>query len=182
MKYYLILLSASVIFSCKLKYYVNEHHGVRPTNPDMFSYKKRTSLLTDTLLIDTNSIYVKTPVNAHPFDKEATEFYRFWANGRVLKITTYSKDLNTVVNNTQTGIIGYYHIKKGRLKMQMLEMLNGGQVGLRYGLFENGDISFHQARPETWYGSWALLEALGGDRRTWHKTKLDSIKPVKANW
>jgi hypothetical protein len=93
------------------------------------------------------------------------------------------KHYNSIVNNTEIGYIGYYYIKKGRLKMQMIEILNGGQTGLRYGLFDNGNIWFYEQRPETYYGSWNMLKWLESKNKTkWVKTTVDSLKYVKPTW
>jgi len=171
--------------SCQTRYIVNEQGGIRPKGK-MFSYENKTTSLKDNLLIDTTSIYIRkgqkitygTNVVSLP-----TVYYRFWENGRVQEVYPKELDINNIINNTEIGYIGYYYIKKGRLKMQLIETLNGGQTGKRYGLFDNGNIWFYEQRPETYYGSWNMLKWLENNRKTeWIKISIDSLKHINPTW
>ncbi|PKP00970.1 MAG: hypothetical protein CVU11_16645 [Bacteroidetes bacterium HGW-Bacteroidetes-6] len=152
----------------------------------MFRYDKKLFILKDNSLIDTNAIYIRSGATIN-YGSDTIElptvYYRFWSNGRVQEVYPGNKDCNIIVNNTEIGYIGYYYIKRGRLKMQMIETLNGGQTGLRYGLFDNGDIWFYEQRPETYYGSWNMLKWLESNNKTkWAKTTVDSLKYIKPTW
>jgi hypothetical protein len=183
----IILLTLFILTSCQSRFIVNEQGGVRPSKNNMFSYNKKNFTLKDTTLIDTNAIYLRkggiTKVPWSDTSKYPTVYYRFWNNGRVQEVWPDKLELNSIVNNTEIGYIGYYYIKKGRLKMQMIEITNGGQTGLRYGLFDKGDIWFYEQRPETYYGSWNMLKWFDSRSKTkWTKTTVDSLKYVRPTW
>ena len=181
-----ISLTLLILTSCQSRFIVNREGGVRPRKNNMFSYDKKHFTLKDNSLIDTNAIYVRSgAVITYGSDtvKLPTVYYRFWSNGSVQEVWPDKKDYDSIVNNTEIGYNGYYYIKKGRLKMQMIEILNGGQIGLRYGLFDNGDIWFYEQRPETYYGSWNMLKWLESKNKTkWVKTTVSSLKYVKPTW
>jgi len=180
------VLTLFILTSCQSRFIVNEQGGIRPRKNNMFSYDKKNFTLKDTILIDTNSIYIrKGAITIYGSDtiKYPTVYYRFWNNGRVQEVWPDKKELNSIVNKTEIGYIGYYYIKKGRLKMQMIEVTNGGQTGLRYGLFDKGNIWFYEQRPETHYGSWNMLKWFDSKSKTkWTKTTVDSLKYVQPAW
>ena len=148
----------------------------------MFSYEKKVKKLEDLSLIDTTAIYIRKNGNGDTANLPLV-YYRFWGDGRVQQVYPGKRDLAQIVNNPEIGAIGYYHIKKGRLKVQLIETLNGGQTGKRFGLFSNGNIWFYQQRPETYYGSWTLLKWLEKKNKTeWVKTKIDNLIYVKPTW
>ena len=137
-------------------------------------------------LIDTNFIYLSQGArlpNAIDSNPLPTTYYRFWSNGRVQQVWPGNQEIGTLVNNTEIGSAGYYRIRKGRLEMQITETLNGGQKGLRYGLFEQGNIWFYYQRPETYFGSWLMMRWLESKYKTqWVKTKVEGLKYVNPNW
>lgn len=181
--YILILI---LFYSCQTKYVVNDQGGIRPKNKNMFRYNNKSFALQDNQLIDTNYIYLrKDAINNYGSDsvKSPTVYYRFWGNGCVQEVWPDNQKLNSIVNNTEIGNIGYYYIKKGRLKIEIIETTNGGQAGHRYGLFDNGDIWFYEQTPETYFGSWNMLKWLESKNKTrWVKTKVDSLGYIKPTW
>ena len=183
---HLMIFILMILIACQSRYVVNEQGGVRPGKDNMFRYDKKGFILKDNLFIDTNAIYVRhgaTISYGEDTVQLPTVYYRFWGNGRVQEVWPGNKEFNNIVNNTEIGYIGYYYIKNARLKMEMIEIVNGGQTGLRYGLFDNGNIWFYEQSPETYYGSWAMLKWFESKSKTqWVKTTVDSLKYVKPTW
>lgn len=173
------------MYSCQPRYIVNDQGGVRPRNGNMFRDNSKNFTLQNNSLLDTNCIYLRKGAKIESFtDTLPTEYYRFWTNGRIQEVwLTSNQELNSIVNNTETGYIGYYHIKKGRLIIDVIDETNGGQVNTRFGLFENGDIHFYQQSPHTYFNSWNMLKWFEGKNKTrWLKTTVDSLKYVNPTW
>jgi hypothetical protein len=173
------------LYACQTRYIVNDEGGVRPRKEYMFRNNSKNFVLQNNLLLDTNCIYLrKGAIIESRTDTLPTVYYRFWANGRVQGIwPKKNQELNSIVNNTEIGYIGYYQIKKGRLIIEMIEESNGGQTSTRFGLFENGDIYFYEQSPHTYFSSWKLLKCFEGKNKTrWTKTSVDSLKFIKPTW
>jgi hypothetical protein len=169
-------------YSCKERYYETQYKKPRPIKENVFNYEKKNFFLRDTILIDTMSIYMLTDTACTYCEKQNTSFIRFFANGKCIEIYGKIADIEENVNILEKGIIGYYYIsKKNVLKMQYFSSVNGGQVELKFGLFDNGDLLIYDAVPM--WGSLKLLQLFDSDtKKLWKKIKIDGLKPVVPDW
>lgn len=172
-----------MISSC-VSFYRTEEGGLRVNNPSRLKFYGKQFRLTDTLQIDTNAIYVLSNyelADAKPFEISKSVFCRFFPKGQVLFVSCESIPTADTVNNPKLGWQGYYKIKNGRLKVREFELINGGQVGLKWGRFDKGDILFYSNTPRTYFHSWKLMERNDLKQR-WKKVKVDGLKPMQLDW
>ena len=187
---YFILIITILTSGCgpNRNIYVNEQGGVRSKSKNIFAYHKINYTPKDTLLIDTNAVYVrrngfkKMKSYGKSFDTVylPDSYYRFYPNGRVQQVTFSERNIGNLVNNTEIGNIGYYFVKNGKLKMSIV---HSNQTDLEFGYFENGDILLFNEKPEVFSTSYALLKMItGNDVTKWVKLKVNSMRSVKPTW
>jgi hypothetical protein len=187
MKTIFILLTC-FLASC-VNYHVTSDEGLRVNNPRVFKYNKPRFTKLDKGLIDTNAIYYKDSSyfkwNHTPWNTSSKEFVRFFNTGQVLFV--YSKGFPTIdrINNPNVGIPGYFIVNGTELKIDRLEIINGGQTAPYFGRIQpNGDIIFYEEGPKLYNGSFSKLEKYQKDVRysIWRKKNVDGIKHYRPNW
>lgn len=158
--------------------------GLRVKNPGRLKFSGKQFHLENTSLIDTNAVYVFSNYElpgAYPYEISNAAYCRFFANGQVLFVACDTIPTSEAVNSPGLGWQGYYKIKNNRLKIREFEIINGGQVGLRWGVFKDGDILFYSNTPRTYFHSWKLMEK-GDLKERWRKVYVDEIKPLRLDW
>jgi hypothetical protein len=179
----LIVLIAFIAVSCKTKYIVNSQGGIRPIKDNMFKYDGKYFSLEDTLTIDTNSVYVFYNNQWEVDSGGPPESYiRFWSDGHVQWSYPNGEPLKNVVNNLEKGLVGFYYLKKGRLKMEFLTRHELGQVEKTYGYIENGNIILFDQEPDALYGSYNLTKWLNRSTYKLQKRKVAEINTVFPKW
>jgi len=164
--------------------------GFRLKSPKGYPYYKKNYTPTDTLLIDTNAIYVRQKNGFQIFARGREGrldtvpfpviYYRFYSKGRVLKVYPGDKDIDSTVNDTGIGHAGSYVVRNGKLKM---DIVNSNQTDFEYGYFLNGDIIIFNETPETFNGSYTLVKYFSKrDTTRWAKVKVKNLKPVNLTW
>lgn len=185
LKYFILLI---VIFNSgcgpNRNIYVNEQGGVRSKSKTIFAYYKKNYTPKDTLLIDTNAVYVRRngfrKLKSYDTVYLPDSYYRFYPNGRVQQVTISEGDIGKLVNNTEIGSIGYYFVKRGKLKMSIVHT---NQTDLEFGYFEKGDILLFNDKPEVFNASYTLLKMMSGKEVTrWVKLKVNSMRSVTPTW
>lgn len=186
--FYLLLFSA-LFSACRFIRYKNENGEYRPKSEKFFSYKKANTRVSDTLLVDTNAIYVMQLGKLYAFDtndvlvdsiNNAWQYMRFYATGQVYFSHVFDTLPSVEKVNSQTrGIIGYYKFdnKNRRIKIQYLNpYLTNPQT--YFGKFDGGDILIYTLRPETF---WNIVPYNSKTDR-WKKVKLEGMKYIKPDW
>lgn len=179
----MIALIAVMFVSCQKKFFINSQEGVRPIKDNMFKYDSKNFSLTDTMSIDTSSVYV---FYNHQWEADSgrppESYIRFWNDGHVQWSYPNGEPLKSVVNNREKGLIGFYYLKKGRLKMEFLTRHELGQVEKTYGYIENGNLVLFSQEPEAFYGSYNLTRWLNQSTYKLQKLKVEDLKTVSPNW
>jgi hypothetical protein len=167
-------------------------------NPKVFQYNKPKYTLRDKGGIDTTAIYLIDSSFNHYTSfytgalnkvgkKRNDEFCRFFSGGQVVFISCDSLPLDAIpsielINNRKRGTQGYYYVDGDRIRIDMFQLLNGGQTGKYFGKIQkDGSIMFYEQRPETYYGSFRGLER-DGQKSFWKKVKVDSLIHYKPDW
>tara|TARA_B100000676_G_scaffold308818_1_gene370648 strand:+ start:2627 stop:3202 length:576 start_codon:yes stop_codon:yes gene_type:complete len=186
--FYLAMIT--IMTSC-VGYYFTDEGGVRANNPKVFKYNKQKHIVKDKTGIDTNAVYILHSIhgkwnrNSSIWGISQNSFLRFFNSGQVLFVTCDSVPTPNEINNPNLGTPGYFIVKGTKLKIDMLQLINGGQTGKCFGrINKNGDLIIFENNPETYYSSFFLLENLEGRRSfsVWKKTKTEDFKIYKPNW
>lgn len=190
--------------SCNSHFYITDQGGIRPKSNSSFVFKKRGSIASDTLYIDTNAIYLRPDIITHNKGRAINlipaTYYRFFVNGKVqevrlsnrdinqqVNITQISHDINQQVNNTQIGHVGFYKIiGHGKILIQIMTERNRGEVIFKNGFFRNGDLYIFEINetPPDWYDDIIPIPSFKGinNKNIYAKTKVDSLKSVELKW
>ena len=171
-----------ILCSCQTKYIRYPQGGIRPKKPN-FKFSKNPYKLTSAIL-DTTAIYANNAKNVSlgkiHFDA-TSQFYRFFANGRVYVSKIFLKEFLTPTeyNDLRCGHVGYYKINnENELMIELFETTNRGRYCYYLGTIENNSIIIHTAL----YGSRELEYDL------MQQIRLEKIKPhnlffySKADW
>jgi hypothetical protein len=180
----LFALSSCVLTESFVSFTTTKENGLRVKNPRKLKFYGKQFHLENTSLIDTNAVYVFSNYElpgAQPYEISNAAYCRFFPNGQVLFVSCDTIPTAEIVNNRELGWQGYYKIKKNRLKIREFEIINGGQIGLRWGHFKEGDILFYSNTPRTYFHSWKLMEK-GDLKERWRKVKVDGINPIQLDW
>jgi hypothetical protein len=177
-------LSSCVLTESFVSFTRTKEGGLRVKKPKRLKFYGRQFHLENTSFIDTNAVYVFSNYElpgAQPYEISHATYCRFFPNGQVLFVSCDTIPNSGMVNNPALGWQGYYKIKNNRLKIREFEIINCGQIGLRRGHFEDGDILFYSNTPRTYFHSWKLMEKDDLKER-WRKVKVDGIRPLQLDW
>lgn len=185
----LLIMILSIYFTSCVSYQITSEGGIRVNNPKVFKYNKERYRKLNKDLIDTSAIYYKdssfSKSSSPNWQSTYKVFARFFNSGQVLFVNCDSFPNLSLINNPNVGTPGYFIIEGTKLKIDMFQNLNGGQIGRYYGrILPNGDIYFIEQRPETYFNSFSLLEKIDGKNwfTIWKKIKIDKIKNYKPSW
>lgn len=182
----------SLLSAC-VSYHFTEEGSCRVDNPKVFKYNKPKYTLRDKGAIDTTAIYqIDSTYSPYPGSlnrgkSRKDQFCRFFSGGQVLFFSYEPLPADVMppielINNRKRGTQGYYYIDGDRIKIDMFQLLNGGQTGKYFGKIQkDGSIMFYEQRPETFYGSFRGLER-DGRKSFWRKVKVDSLLHYKPDW
>jgi hypothetical protein len=179
-----LFLSSLVILNACISFTRTSAGGIRVKNPDRLKFQGEQFHLTDTLLIDTNAVYVLSNFelpHAKPFEISRPSYLRFFAAGQVLIVKCDSIPSLEMINNVDIGWQGYFKIEKNRLMIKEFEIINGGQTAQRFGIFDTGDVLLYDARPDSYHYSWKELERKSLKTR-WRKIKIEGMTYQQPDW
>jgi len=177
----LVILNACNAF---IPFTRTKEDGVRIKNPDRLKFSGKPFHLSDVAQIDTNAVYVFSNYelpNAKPFEISNASYCRFFTDGRVLFGSCDSIPSPEMINSSQRGWQGYYKIEGDRLMIREFKIVNGGQIILRWGRLDNGDILFYSNTPRAYAHSWETMEKRDLKER-WRKVKIEGIAPIQLDW
>jgi hypothetical protein len=93
-----------------------------------------------------------------------------------------------MINNKDVGTSAYYIIEENKLKVNILETINGGQTSFYFGkILNNGNLVFYEDTaiaanfPIRILKSYKTLEDRG-IISYWTKIKVENIKNYKPDW
>ncbi len=187
--FFWLFLFSSLFTACRLVITQNEAGEYRPKSEKYFSYKKANTRVSDTLLVDTNVIYIIQLGKLYAFDSNDNlidsinngwQYMRFYATGQVYLSAIYDT-FPTIdqINNPHNGNVGYYKFdkKKRRIKIQYLHPYF---IGPRtsFGKFDEGDILIYTHDPvKTWN-----IVPYNSKTERWEKTRIAGLKYVTPDW
>ena len=165
---------------------INEANSIRPNNPNVFKFKKASFRNSDKSLVDFNSIYLIDSQNYQskisPIQRQNNNFFRFFAGGQVLHV--YSKSMPQIerINNKNVGIPGYFFIRDNKIRIELLDENNGGQLSFQFGeILKNGDIMLYDINTRSSNKSFKKLEKR--ERKTyWKRNQIPEIIGYIPNW
>lgn len=176
-----------ILYSSCLKYKVLEEGGIRLDNSNKFKYHSKKYLKENRVGVSTTSIYLLDSTfnkwNDIKIIKSQHQFIRFFPDGQVLFISTNGMPDIETINNRNVGIPGYYIIDGDKIKIQMFQDLNGGQLGMNFGkIINNEQIIFYNQRPETYFfNKFKQLEKYGA-KSFYSKRQIQGFEEYKPNW
>jgi hypothetical protein len=183
-----IFILLTILLTSCVHYHVTSDEGLRVNNPKVFKYNKPRFTKLDKGLIDTNAIYYKDSTYnkwANPQWRTYGEFVRFFNTGQVLFVDCKGFPTIDRINNPNVGIPGYFIVSGTEVKVDVFEIINGGQTSPYFGRIQpNGDIIFYEETPKLYDGSFSRLEKNQKDisYSIWRKKKVDSLKHYRPNW
>jgi hypothetical protein len=182
------LILLVVATSC-VHYHVTEGNSYWVDDPKVFRYNKSKYTDLDKGAIDTTMIYLLDSTNSQreAGQKKIYHFCRFFSGGQVIFISSEEMPSADIVNHKNTGTQGYYFVDNDKIRINMFQLLNGGQTGNYFGkIQENGDIMFYEQRPETFlFLTFKRLEIDGekyGRKSFWKKLKIQGFENYKPVW
>lgn len=177
MKYIPFFLLVVLVLGCTgIKHYRNSNGRARPTNGNVFTYKKYADSVYDGSVVDTNAIYCWSR-NDSGSKIQFNEYYRFFGHGRVFNKLDSSHIPN--VNNYEDAVIGYYYIKGKELRMEIFQETYGihGSLIKTFGYFSNDTLYLFTRTPATSYRA-----AAKGSAWPYKKIKPANLVPVTPDW
>ena len=157
----------------KFSYVYTSHGGIRPKNDNFFSYKKQNFKLLDTLLIDTNSIYIKYIGDMYfPQDKYNGDFtsnaylyFRFYSTGKLKYGLCDSFPTTQEVNDILSGGVGYFIKDSNKFKIQYIA--DNGKLIKKNVEVKNNELIIHEQI---------------GKIELFKKTKIKGMTFEQPNW
>ena len=184
-----IFILLTILLASCVKFHITSDEGFRVNNPKVFKYNKPRFTNLDKGLIDTNAIYYKDSTYNKWTNPQwrtySREFVRFFNTGQVLFVSSAGFPTVDRINNPNVGTPGYFIVIGTEVKIDMFEIINGGQTTPYFGRIQpNGDIIFYEQTPRYYNNSFSRLEKGEKDvsYSIWRKVYVDSLKHYKPNW
>lgn len=187
----------TLLTSCS-HYLVNNEGFTRPPKNYKFSYKKKSTKLTDAKIIDTTVIYYLTNSNYYRDSdayKNSDGYIRFYANGKFKMQGTKTYPKIEEINNVNYGIVGYFKIKGNVVKLQIYTDINAGSDQFEFGIIdENSDLLLLNENPRTdfclGYSEKAIRKKINEisvfranlNPKIYKKIKIEGMTYDKPNW
>ena len=158
------LIISSLFFSFCLKWKYTSEGGVRLVDSKKFKYNNQNHKNLNWEIIDTNAVYKlisdydwrhkpgeKPPVYCHVI--------RFFSGGQVLFYNCDKASIESMINNPNSGIPGYFIVNGNQIRIERWSGTNGGQLEKYFGILQNHlAIKFYEQAVRTCHGSYDCLE------------------------